>query len=163
MATAKAAQTAKAAKEPMHAAAETIENFTAANQERFRETIDRSVTAMSEVSAFGKENVEAIIASATVASKGFEQISARAVAFSKSAMESHMAAAKALMSSKSVQEAIERQSDYARQTFDGYVAEMNKMSDLMTGLTRDAMKPLNERFTAVSHIVQTNMKTGAAR
>jgi len=67
------------------------------------------------------------------------------------------------MSSKSVQEAIERQSDYARTAFDGYIAEMNKISDLMTGMTRDAMKPLNERFTAVSHIVQTGIKNGVAR
>jgi len=163
MATAKAAQTTKSVKEPMQAAAESIEHFTSANQERFRETIDRSVTAMSEVGAFGKENVEAIIASATVATKGIEQLSARAVAYSKSAMENHVAATKALMSSKSVQEAIERQSDYARTAFDGYIAEMNKISDLMTGMTRDAMKPLNERFTAVSHIVQTGIKNGVAR
>jgi len=163
MATAKAAQTTKTAKDQMQAAAETIEHFTAANQEKLRETIDRSVTALSEVGAFGKENVEALVASATAATKGFEALSARAVAFSKAAMENHVAATKALMSSKSVQEAIERQSDYARSAFDGYVAEMNRMSDLMTGLTRDAMKPLNERFTAVSHIVQTNIKTGVAR
>lgn len=163
MATAKATQTAKSVKEPMQAAAETIEQFTAVNQERMRETFDRGVTALSEVGAFGKENVEAVIASAAVASKGFEQISARAVAYSKSAMESHVAAAKTLMTSKSIQEVIEFQSDYARKSFDGYVAEMNKMSDLMTNLTRDAMKPLNERFTAVSHIVQTGIKTGVAR
>jgi len=163
MATSKAAQTVKSVKEPMQAAADTFEHFTAQNQEKLRETFDRSVTALSEVGAFGKENVEALMASATAATKGMEVLSARAVAYSKSAMEDHVAAAKALMTSKSVQEALERQSDYARKAFDGYVAEMNKMSELMTGIAKDSMKPLNERFTAVSHIVQTNIKTGAVR
>ena len=164
MAAPKATQTAaKAIKEPMQAATDSMEHFAAANQEKLRETFDRGVTAMSEVGAFGKENVEALMASATAASKGLEALSARAVAYSKTAMENHVAATKALMGSKSVQEAIERQTDYARSAFDNYIAEMNRMSDLMTGVTKEAMKPLNERFTAVSHIVQTGIKTGVAR
>jgi phasin family protein len=77
------------------------------------------------------------------------------VAFSKKAMETNMAAAKSIMSSKSVQEMMERQAEFAKSSFEAYVAELNKMSELMSGVTKDAIKPLNERFAAVGTIMQT--------
>ena len=86
---------------------EAFENVTAASTDAVRENIDRSLAALSEASAFGKQNMEAWLASATAAQKGFEAISARTVAFQKSAMENHVAAAKSLMTSKSVQEFVE--------------------------------------------------------
>lgn len=146
-----AAKATKTVKE----ATQSIEAFTAAGQHQMKEGMERSMAAMAEVGAFGKENVEAIVASATVATKGFEAVSARAVAYSKSAMEAHMAAAKSIMTSKSVQEVMEKQAEYARSAFDTYVAEMGKMTELLSGVTKDAVKPINERVTAVSHLIQT--------
>lgn len=135
-------------------AAQAFDTMAAAGQERVRENVDRAMAAVSEMGAFGKDNMEAWIASATAASKGLEAISARAVAYSKSALEQHMAATKAIMTSKSVQELVERQAEYARSAFDGYLAEMNEMSDLMSGLTKEAIRPLNERISAVSSLMQ---------
>jgi phasin family protein len=152
MATVKtAAKTARPGSDQVTAS---FEAFAANGQEQLREGVERSMAAVSEMGAFGKENVEAWIASATVASKGFEELSTRAVAYSKSALENHMTATKAIMGSKSVQELVERQSDYARKAFDAYVAEMTSMSEMWTGLTKDAMKPLNERVTAVQSLIQ---------
>ena len=136
-------------------AAHSVEAFTAAGQHQMKEGMERSMAAMAEVGAFGKENVEAFVASATATTKGLEAISARAAAYSKSALESHMAAAKAIMTSKSVQEVVERQTEYARSTFDGYMAEMTKMAELMQGFSKEAAKPLNERMSAVQHLIQT--------
>lgn len=151
--------TPKAAAKSFEQATEQLEQFSAVGQEKFREGVDRSLAAVSEMGAFSKENFEALVASATAASKGMEVLSARAVAYSKSAMEQHMAATKAMMSAKSVQELVERQSDYARSAFDGYVAEMNRLTDLMSGVTKDAIKPINERMTAVGQLVQAGVKT----
>jgi phasin family protein len=146
-----AAKTQKAGE----AAQAAFEQVSAASTDAFRSNMDRSMAAMSEFGAFGKENVEAFMASATAAQKGMEALSARAVAFSKQAMENHMAAARAMMGSKSVQELVERQSEYARASFDTYVAEMNAMSEVVAGVTKEAMKPLNERMTAMGSIMQT--------
>ncbi|MGE3303831.1 MAG: phasin family protein [Hyphomonadaceae bacterium] len=117
--------------------------------------MERAMTAAAEMNAFGKENFEAWVASTAATTKGMEAISARAVAFSKQALENHVAATKSLMTAKSVQEVIERQTEYARSAFDGYVAELTKMSDLMAGYAKDALKPLNERVSAVSTIMQS--------
>lgn len=136
-------------------AAQSVEAFTAAGQHQMKEGMERSMAAMAEVGAFGKENVEAFVASATATTKGLEAITARATAYSKSALENHMAAAKSIMTSKSVQEAVEKQTEYAKASFEGYVAEMTKMAELVQGLSKEAAKPLTERVSAVQSLMQT--------
>jgi phasin family protein len=151
--------TAKTAPRAAKSATEAFETVTAASTEAVRENIDRSLAALSEVSAFGKQNVEAWLASATAAQKGFEAISARTVAFQKAALENHVAATKSLLTSKSVQEFVEKQTDYAKTSFEAYVAELTSVSDLVAGVAKDAIAPINDRVTAVGQLIQT----GAAR
>ena len=147
-----AAKTARAAK----SATEAFESVTSASSEAVRENFDRGLAALSEASSFGKQNVEAWVASASAAQKGFETISARSVAFSKQALENHVAATKSLLTSKSVQEFVEKQSDYAKSSFEAYVAELTSFSDLVSGVAKDAIQPINERMNAVGQLIQTN-------
>ena len=120
-----------------------------------RENIDRGLAAMSEASSFGKENFEALMASATATQKGFETLSARYVAFSKQALENHVSAAKSMMTSKSVQEFVEKQNEYAKSSFDAYVAEVTEAADLVAGVAKEALRPINERVSAVGQLAQT--------
>ena len=145
-----AAKTARAAK----SATEAFESVTSASSEAVRENFDRGVAALSEASAFGKQNVEAFVASAAAAQKGFETLSARSVAFSKQAIENHVAATKSLMTSKSVQEFVEKQNDYAKSSFEAYVAELTSFSDLFSGVAKETFQPINERFNAVGQLIQ---------
>jgi phasin family protein len=147
-----AAKTARAAK----SATEAFEQVTTVSSEAVRENIDRGLAAISEASAFGKQNVEAWLASATATQKGFETLSARSVAFSKQALENHVAATKSLMTSKSVQEFVEKQNDYAKSWFEAYVAELSSFSDLASGVAKQALQPINERVTAVGQLIQTS-------
>jgi len=148
--------TAKTAPRAAKSATEAFETFTATSTETVRENIDRSLAALSEASAFGKQNMEAWIASATAAQKGFEALSARTVAFQKAALENHVAATKSLMTSKSVQEFVEKQNDYAKSSFEAYVAELTTVSDLVQGVAKEALAPINDRVTAVGQLIQTN-------
>lgn len=146
-----------AARSAKPAAAAAFEQVTAYSNETLQSNIGRSMAAVTEMGSFGKENMEAFVSSATVAQKGFEALTARYVAFTKSALENHMAATRAIMTSKSVQEMVERQSDYAKSSYETYLAEMNALSSMVSGLTQDAMKPLNERMTAMTAMMQGNM------
>jgi phasin family protein len=147
--------TAKTAPRAAKSATEAFEQVTTVSSEAVRENIDRSLAALSEASAFGKQNVEAWLASAAAAQKGFEALSARAVAFQKQALENQVAAAKSLMTSKSVQEFVEKQNEYAKSSFEAYVAELSTVSDLVAGATKDALQPINERVNAVGQLIQT--------
>jgi phasin family protein len=148
MATAKTARAAKSA-------TEAFETVSVASTEAVRENFDRGIAALSEASAFGKQNVEAWLASASAAQKGFEAISARTVAFQKQALENHVEATKSLMTSKSVQEFVEKQNEYAKGAFEAYVAELTSVSELVAGVAKETLQPINERVNAVGQLVQT--------
>lgn len=155
-------KTAQGARKPTMETAKTVEHAAEASADAMKEQMDRTIGAFRDMGGFGKENFEALVASATACSKGMETLSARAAAYSKQAMENHVAAAKAMMTARSVQELMERQSEYARASFDTYVAEMNQVSDLVAGLARDALQPFTDRVSAMGQIVQSSMP-GRAR
>jgi phasin family protein len=146
-------ETAKAAKAFEDAAA-TYDQAANGAGAAMKDNVQRAMGAAAEFSAFGKGNLEAWMASTAATQKGVQEISARAAAYSKHALENHVAAAKSLMASKTVQEVVEKQTEYAKSAFEEYVAEMNKMAELMTTFSKDAMKPFNERVSAVSSIMQ---------
>jgi phasin family protein len=147
--------TAKSAPRAAKSATEAFETVSLASTDAVRENFDRGVAALSEASAFGKQNFEAWLASAAAAQKGFEALSARTVAFQKQALENHVAATKSLMTSKSVQEFAEKQNEYVKGAFEAYVAEVTEVSELVQGLAKDALQPINERVNAVGQFVQT--------
>lgn len=134
---------------------ETIEKMTTAGNEAFKEGFEKSLKSVNDVNAFTKDNVDAVIASATAAGKNAEALNANAVAYAKTSMESAVAATKALTSAKSVQDMIEVQTDFVKSSMDLFLAEMNKTTDLYAGAVKDVTKPINDRFAASVEMVQS--------
>jgi len=137
------------------AAAKTTETLAATGVTAFKDSFEKTVSAMSDLNTHSKKNLDAVVASVTAATKGAETVGAAAAAYSKKSFEDQVAAAKTLAGAKSVQEAIEFQTSYAKSAFEAYVAEMKKMAELVSASMKDTMSPLNERFTAVVEHVQS--------
>ena len=104
---------------------------------------------------YGKETAEAVTKSATTAGKGIETINGEIYAYSKSSIENAVAASKAVMGSKSVHEAFEFQTDFAKSAFEAYVAELSKISELATATSKDAYAPFKGRVQAWLETVQS--------
>ena len=159
--TAKPQQAAKPAKasaptETRFAMNQTIESMTAASNEALKEGFEKTLKSVTEASNFQKETVDALIASATVAGKGIETANANAVAYAKSLMEEGVTATKAIASAKSVQELFEIQTEFTKSAVDSYLAELNKTTDLFSGLMKDSLKPLNARVAAAMELAQAS-------
>ncbi|MAK65357.1 MAG: phasin family protein [Maricaulis sp.] len=148
--------TASAPTETSFAMNQTIESMTAASNEALKEGFEKTLKSVTEASNFQKETVDALIASATVAGKGIETANANAVAYAKTLMEEGVTATKAFASAKSVQELFEIQSEFTKSTVDSYIAELNKTTDLFSGLMKDSLKPLNARVAAAMEMAQAN-------
>jgi phasin family protein len=127
--------------------------FTAGNL-AFKESFEKSIAALTELNAHSKKNLEALIASATAAAKGAETVGVRAVAYSKQSFEGQIAAAKALSGAKSIQEAVELQTGFAKTAFETMVSEVNEISEITAASVKGAMSPINERVTAFVERVQ---------
>jgi len=132
-----------------------VEQFTTAGNQAFKDGIEKSLSALGEVNAHSKKNLEAVVASATAATKGAEALGAQAMAYSKKVLEDQAAAAKSLTSAKSVQEVVELQTAYAKSALECYVAEMNKASETVAASVKECFQPINERFTAFVERFQT--------
>jgi phasin family protein len=139
-----AAETAKA----------TIEQFTTAGNQAFKDAIEKSLSGLNDANAHSKKNLEAVIASVTAATKGAETLGAQAMAFSKKSVEDQVAAAKSLSGAKSIQEVVELQTSFAKTALEAYMAEVGKMSETVSASLKDSMKPLNERMTAMVERMQ---------
>lgn len=127
----------------------TVDQFSAAGSKAFKDAVEKSLSGLNDVNAMSKQNLEAVIASVTAATKGAESLGAQAMAYSKSAMESQVAAAKSLSTAKSVQEVIELQTTFAKSAMEAYMAEMTKMTETVSASFKESAKPINERMTAL--------------
>src|SRR5215471_9022134 len=86
---------------------------------------------------------------------GYGKDTVEIYAYSKQSIEDSIAAAKALLGSKSVHEAFELQTDYAKSAFDAYVSELTKLSELVVSTTKETFEPIQGRVAAWVEVVQT--------
>jgi phasin family protein len=132
----------------------TVDQFTTAGNQAFKDSIEKSLTALGEANANSKKNLEAVVASVTAATKGAEALGAQSMAYSKKAMEDHVAATKSLTGAKSVQEVVELQTAYAKSAFEAYIAQMTKASETVSASVKECFQPINERVTALVEKIQ---------
>ena len=133
----------------------TVEQMTAAGNQAFKDNVEKSLSAIATFNTYSKQNLEAVVASVTAATKGAEAIGAQTLAFSKKSLEDNVTAAKTLAGCKSLQEAVEYQTAFAKTAMETYMAQMTSLSEAMTASMKDSMKPINERVTAMVEQVQS--------
>lgn len=132
----------------------TVEQFTTAGNQAFKDSVEKSLSALGEVNANSKKNLEAVVASVTAATKGAEALGAQAMAYSKKSLEDQVAAARSLTAAKSVQEVVELQTAFAKSALETYIAELTKASDTVSASVKECFQPLNERVTALVEKIQ---------
>ena len=132
------------------------ERMSSAGNQAFKETVERSLSTLNQLNDVSKRNLEAVVASIGAATRGAEALGAQAMSYGKSSMEQTAEAARALTAARSVQEAVELQTNFARTALETYLAEMNRMSETVAASVKDSLQPLNERATAAMEQIQSN-------
>ncbi len=123
--------------------------------EAMKAGFEKAVKNYDTVLSYGKDTAEAYMKSATLAGKGIETINSELYSYSKDAIEESIAAGKAMLGSKSIHEAFELQTDYAKSAFESYVSELTKFSELFTSTTKTTFAPLQGRVQAWVEVVQS--------
>jgi len=109
-----------------------------------------STVNFEEFQKFSKQQVEAMTAFATTMTKGMQEIAAETADYSKSAMAAGGEAVEKLFGAKSVETAIQIQSDYAKSAYEGFVAKTTKINEILAKVAGEAMKPAQHAFAAVT-------------
>jgi phasin family protein len=129
---------------------EAVEQAMKDGNEVMKNGIETWTKSYERLAGFGKENVEAYMQSATAFAKAFERINSEVFSFSKQQVEDSVAAFKAVSGAKSLHEAWEVQSDFAKSALDAYVAQATKINDLVMDAAKQAAEPMTARFTALA-------------
>jgi len=135
--------------------AETMESVMSASSEAVKQSMEKAMKSIDDIASFNKGTVDAFVQSANAASKGLEALGAEVLSYSKQSIEDYMAATKAAMGSRSVQEFLEVNTDYAKTAFDTYVGRFTKLGDMASTTAKDAFEPLSGRFNAFIEAVQS--------
>ena len=99
------------------------------------------VKNFEDIQKLGKDNMDVTMTSLSALSKGFQTIAVEMADYSKKAFEDGAAATEKLMGAKSIEKAVEVQSDYFKTAYEGFVSQSAKLGELYAGLAQEAYKP----------------------
>jgi phasin family protein len=119
----------------------------------------QTMKAYEDAAKFNKENLDAFVVASTTYAKGVESVSKSWAAFAQETFEASANVAKAMLGAKTLKEAVDLQADFAKTTFDKFVAEGTKVSEASIKVTNEALEPINAR---VNVAVEKMMKPAIA-
>jgi len=97
--------------------------------------------SFDEVSKFGKEFVDNGLKSFAAISRSAQAIAVETTDYTKKSLEAGSTTFEKVLSSGSLEKAVEIQADYARQAYESFVAEATRLSELYADLAKEAYKP----------------------
>lgn len=109
---------------------------------------------VEEFQQLGKEQLEAGVAAANSVSKSVQAIATAMGEYSKKSFEDGSTFVEKLAGVKSFDKAIELQTEYARSSYESFVAGSQKIGELYADLAKQAFKPFEgyvAKFGPVGH------------
>ena len=96
-----------------------------------------------------KQQVEAATAFAASMTKGLQEIAAESAEYSKHALSSTAEVVEKLLGAKTMESAVQIQTDYAKSAFEGFVAKTTKINEIAVKVASEALKPAQKAFSMV--------------
>ena len=103
-----------------------------------------------ELQKLGKDNMDIAMKSFGVTSKSVQAIAAEMADYSKKSFEEASAATEKLLGAKSLEKAIEIQTDYAKTAYESFVAGATRIGELYADLTKETYKPFESYLGKVN-------------
>ena len=97
---------------------------------------------VEDIQNYGKEHFETVVASATNLQNGLQAIATAYGDYTKKSFEDTKSFVEKLSGVKSLDKAIEAQTEFAKSAYETFVAESQKIAGLYTDLAKQTFKPL---------------------
>ena len=95
-----------------------------------------------DFSKFGKEQLEATQSALTEVAKGLQAIATEAGDYSKKSLADGSAYVEKLVGVKKLDEAISLQTEFAKSSYEGFVAQATKFGEMYQAVAKEAFKPV---------------------
>lgn len=99
------------------------------------------VQSFEDAGKAGKEFFDAGLKNFASVSKNVQALAVESTDYSRKTFEDGAAVLEKLASARSLEKAVEIQTDYARQAYEGFVAQASRVSELYAEIARDAYQP----------------------
>jgi phasin family protein len=97
--------------------------------------------APEDMQKLGKEGMEMAMSSLGAWTKSAQAIAAEVVDYSKKSVEDSAAAWEKLLGAKTLEKAMEVQTDYLKSSYEDFVTEATKLGELYVDLAKETYKP----------------------
>jgi hypothetical protein len=104
---------------------------------------------LEDFQKFSKDQLEAFTAASTTLSKGLQEIAVESSDYSKKSFAAGSAMYEKLLGARSVESVIQIQTEFAKQAYEGFVAQATKVSELYTRVASDALKPVTTAYANI--------------
>ena len=116
-------------------------------QAKVKEGMDKVMKTAEELVAYSQGNVEAMVKSGQVWAAGVQDISKQIAANAQASFDETVSTFKALTSVRSLKDALDLQTTFARSTMEKTLAESGKLTDASLKLTEQTLAPLTARLS----------------
>ena len=109
---------------------------------------------VEDIQQYGKEHLETVAASAATLQNGLQAIATAHGEYAKKSFEDTKSFVEKLSGVKSLDMAIEVQTEYAKSAYEAFVAESQKIAGLYSDLAKQTFKPLEgivAKYTPAAH------------
>ena len=127
---------------------ETVEAAVAMGKEKVEEMQDTYAKAYEDMTEYSQETMQVFVKAGGIFAKGAEDISKAYFDLAKVTAESGVEATKAVLAAKTLNDVVDVQNDYAKETFEAFVAESTKISELSLKVANETFAPIKEQVQA---------------
>ena len=97
---------------------------------------------VEDIQSYGKEHLETVVASATTVQNGLQAIASAYGDYTKKSFEDTKSFVEKLSTAKSLDKALELQTDFAKSAYESFVADAQKIAGLYSDLAKQTFKPV---------------------
>jgi phasin family protein len=124
-------------------------------QVQLKQGYDRAVKTAEQLAKFHQGNLEAMMKASQILATGLQDISKHVAANAQASMEESVSTFRALTTVKSLKEALELQTSFAKSSLEKAMAESSKLTETGMKLAEQASAPLTARVNAAVESLTT--------
>lgn len=106
--------------------------------------------AYEDIQKNSQENFDASVKSFGELNKGVQAIAGEVTDYTKKSIEEGTEAFEKFLGVKSVEQAFEIQTTYAKKAYEGYMSQMTKIGEMYADIAKETYKPVEAAFTKKS-------------
>lgn len=101
---------------------------------------------LEDFQKFSKQQLDAVNSATASVAKGLQEIATESSDYSKKAFAASSAVVEKLLGAKSIESAIQIQTEFAKSAYEGFVAQASKINEIYVKLASEAFKPVETAF-----------------